>query len=918
MACQDCEDNFNVRRPHFYELYSSTSSSVRLKIPAGFICHMEGRTPGSVSLTGPSGNTWHVQLIKQDDDLFLHHGWPTFLEDHSIESGDLLVFRYEGHFHFTVLVFDQRACEKEAAFNSECRQTYRDLNYIKAQKRDREEDSLNVVAEGLLKKIRGSSVKNQELNMSSVDKELSLLEGVKPISMFREKGESSNKNEQVRYSASDIAVPSQKEYSKDEEAAMQIGSGKEDDQYMHSRICLSKLSPHDEKRVAQLFTSSFPFFVRIMKSFNISGSYTLNIPYQFSMAHLPNCKIKIVLHNIKGERWTVNSVPTTRVHTSHTLCGGWMAFVRGNNINIGDICIFELVHECELRVSIVGAGRDEIDCQVGKLAFSRSLAGHSINSHKTSRYMPINAKVNSKCLAKVDLSDKKWSKMGQDAMSIDKKKPGRPSMTSTKMGICSQTKASLNKLGVQRRHRTEDELSSQAKAGLRMLFALDEQRVAQAFTSSFPNFVKIMKKFNVSGSYTLKIPYQFSAAHLPSYKTEVLLRNIRGECWTVNCVPDTKGRAVHTFCGGWMAFVRDNDINFGDTCIFELVAKCEMQALPRTFSDNLRTKLPDCVTLKGPSGAIWSIGLTTRDDTLYFTHGWQQFVKDHCLEENDLLVFKYNNESQFEVLIFDREGFCEKAGSYFVRKCEHTNKRNRDDCREEVNIPNGRADCASPEKFKQGDSIRVPAVVPSETSSKETFNAGAEFVSPVSVAVPTRRVKARGSKSNARGGVNWIIDAETPSAGKSKTNDTVYTSNRRPVTEEEKNITLQLAQEACTSDGFFIVMRPTHVYKRFYASIPSKWITEHLSPYSEDVILRVGEREWPAKFSFEHGRRTGGLTGGWKHFALDNNLEEFDVCVIRLADKTIKPMVMEVQIFRVVEEVTALSGGKQGRKAIQA
>jgi hypothetical protein len=59
------------------------------------------------------------------------------------------------------------------------------------------------------------------------------------------------------------------------------------------------------------------------------------------------------------------------------------------------------------------------------------------------------------------------------------------------------------KTAVPRKHRVEDELSSQAKAGLRMLFALDEQRVAEAFSSPFPNFVKIMKKFNVSGSYTL-------------------------------------------------------------------------------------------------------------------------------------------------------------------------------------------------------------------------------------------------------------------------------------------------------------------------------------------------------------------------------------------------------------------------------
>lgn len=125
-----------------------------------------------------------------------------------------------------------------------------------------------------------------------------------------------------------------------------------------------------------------------------------------------------------------------------------MAFVRGNNIKIGDICIFELVHECELRVRIVGVGKDGIDCEVGKLAFSKPLAGHSINSHRTSRYMLNKPKVNSKCIGKVDLSDKKWSKMGQDAvLSADKKKPGRPSKTSMKMGICPQSKAANNKLG---------------------------------------------------------------------------------------------------------------------------------------------------------------------------------------------------------------------------------------------------------------------------------------------------------------------------------------------------------------------------------------------------------------------------------------------------------------------------------------
>lgn len=74
-----------------------------------------------------------------------------------------------------------------------------------------------------------------------------------------------------------------------------------------------------------------------------------------------------------------------------------------------------------------------------------------------------------------------------------------------------------------------------------------------------------------------KIPYKFSKAYLPYCKTEVVLRNLQGKCWTVNSVPDSKGRTVHTFCGGWMAFVRDNDIKMGDICIFELINKYEMR-----------------------------------------------------------------------------------------------------------------------------------------------------------------------------------------------------------------------------------------------------------------------------------------------------------------------------------------------------
>ncbi|KAI3770018.1 hypothetical protein L6452_01138 [Arctium lappa] len=75
---------------------------------------------------------------------------------------------------------------------------------------------------------------------------------------------------------------------------------------------------------------------------------------------------EIVLHNLKGECWTVNSISTLKDQTLHTFGGGWMAFVRDNGIQMGDICIFELVGICEMRVHVPSVGKNAaLDYQIG-------------------------------------------------------------------------------------------------------------------------------------------------------------------------------------------------------------------------------------------------------------------------------------------------------------------------------------------------------------------------------------------------------------------------------------------------------------------------------------------------------------------------------------------------------------------------
>lgn len=139
------------------------------KIPTKFVKHMGCKTSGSVSLMGPSGNTWHVNLIQLNNDLFFDQGWPTFMSDHFLECGDLLVFRYDGELHFTVQVFDQSACEKEDAFNSKCSL---DSSFDNStwQKREREEvASLSErVFQGVPKKNKGNF---SELQMEWIHKD---------------------------------------------------------------------------------------------------------------------------------------------------------------------------------------------------------------------------------------------------------------------------------------------------------------------------------------------------------------------------------------------------------------------------------------------------------------------------------------------------------------------------------------------------------------------------------------------------------------------------------------------------------------------------------------------------------------------------------------------------------------------------
>ncbi|KAK9927137.1 hypothetical protein M0R45_024337 [Rubus argutus] len=89
-----------------------------------------------------------------------------------------------------------------------------------------------------------------------------------------------------------------------------------------------------------------------------------------------------------------------------------------------------------------------------------------------------------------------------------------------------------------------------------------EEEAATLPKSEFPSFTSIIG----AGSYNV-----FRQTSQGYYY--IVLKNSEGRKWKVNVVPNSP---TVKLSGGWGKFKRANRINFGDTCIFELVKKNTM------------------------------------------------------------------------------------------------------------------------------------------------------------------------------------------------------------------------------------------------------------------------------------------------------------------------------------------------------
>nr|XP_027124260.1 B3 domain-containing protein At3g17010-like [Coffea arabica] len=87
--------------------------------------------------------------------------------------------------------------------------------------------------------------------------------------------------------------------------------------------------------------------------------------------------------------------------------------------------------------------------------------------------------------------------------------------------------------------------------------------------------------------------------------------------------------------------------------------KAAFRKIPPDFVKKFDKDVPQTFILEGPQGRSWLILVVKVGECFYFQEGWQNFVEDNSLENDDFLTFCYSGCSTFYVEIFGKHG-CRK------------------------------------------------------------------------------------------------------------------------------------------------------------------------------------------------------------------------------------------------------------------
>ncbi|KAK9012983.1 hypothetical protein V6N11_041010 [Hibiscus sabdariffa] len=300
--------------------------------------------------------------------------------------------------------------------------------------------------------------------------------------------------------------------------------------------------------------------------------------------------------------------------------------------------------------------------------------------------------------------------------------------------------------------------------------------------------------------------------------------------------------------------------------------------IPRRFVRKYGNQLPSTVKLEVPSGAIWQVELTKSDGRVRLQEGWREFAEHYSLELGSFVVFRYDGNDHFGVLIFDRS----------ASEIEYAHTRTGDD-----NVSAGRKRKMIPD---------LPCPLPQKktrTGSKlEDLSSHISLDDPKSENIKLRNLKKNENSCSSKGQVDGV---GVNSARGSVEMEVLCCWQK--LTDAERAHAIQIANAFKRTENpvFLVFLRPSSLRYPYQMHIPLDFARKFLAENSGNLtISNSAGKTWPLKYFRSAGNKTlhAQLYGGWRAFVEDNHLGVGDMCAFELIKHP--EILMKVNVYPLV------------------
>ncbi|GMI68861.1 REPRODUCTIVE MERISTEM 39, REDUCED VERNALIZATION RESPONSE 1 [Hibiscus trionum] len=305
--------------------------------------------------------------------------------------------------------------------------------------------------------------------------------------------------------------------------------------------------------------------------------------------------------------------------------------------------------------------------------------------------------------------------------------------------------------------------------------------------------------------------------------------------------------------------------------------------IPREFVRKYGNDLPNTVELEVPSGAIWKVELTKNNGRVRMQEGWREFAEHYSLEFGSFVVFRYEGNGHFGVLIFDRS----------ASEIEYAHTRTEDD---NDNVSAGRK-----RKMKSDSPCPLPQKKMRTGLKFEDSSSHISLDDPNSEKIELGNLKKNENSCGSKGQV--AAGGEVNSACGSVKMEVLCCWQKLTDTEMAHSIQIANGFKRTENPVFLVFLRPSSFRYPYQMHIPLDFARKFLEGNKGNLTISnsVG-KIWPMKYSTGAGNKTlhAQLYSGWQAFVEDNQLVVGDICAFELIKHP--EILMKVSIYSLVKD----------------